>query len=252
MTTTVPAARTSRSVDSAGRLARMSTTRKIALAAGIAYLVTFIASIPQLWLFADLVNDPAGYITGSGSDLAVRVGSVGEFLTAISGVATAVFLYPVTRRVSRTAAIGFVTTRVVEAATIIAGTMCVMAVVSLKAHYAGATGADASSLRVTGEALVATRQWSFLLGPGIIPGLNALFLGYAVYRARLVPRVIPTIGLVGAPLLFTSALVTLMGGWAQVSPVATLMALPIAIWELSLGVYLTVKGFRNVPAADRA
>jgi hypothetical protein len=227
----------------------MSPTRKIALAAGIAYLVTFAASIPQLALFADLIDDPARYISTPGSDLAVRWGSWLEFMTAVSGIATAVFLYPVTRRVSRTAAIGFVTTRVLEAATIIAGTMCVMAVVSLKAHYAGATGAEADALRVTGEALVATRQWSFLFGPGILPALNALFLGYAVYRGRLVPRLIPTIGLVGSPLLFASATVTLLGGWGQVSTAAALLALPIAAWEFSLGVYLTFKGFKNVPEA---
>ena len=239
MTTEAPAAR--------GPFALMSRERKIALAAGIAYLVTFAASIRSSALFADLVDDPARYISTPGSDTAVMWGSWLEFMTAASGVATAVFLYPITRRVSRTAGIGFVTTRVVEGAVIIAGTMCVMAVVSLKAHYAGATGAEADALRVTGESLVYTRQWSFLFGPGIIPGFNALFLGYAVYKARLVPRLIPTIGLIGAPLLFTSATVTILGGWEQVSPTAALMALPIAAWEFSLGVYLTFKGFKNVP-----
>jgi Domain of unknown function (DUF4386) len=250
MTTTVPAARTSSSAESMARrpLAAMSRERKIALAAGIAYLVTFAASIPQLFLFSHLIDDPARYISTPGSDLAVQIGSLLEFMTAASGVATAVFLYPVTRRVSRTAAIGFVTSRVVEAATIIAGTMCVLAVVTLKAHYAGATGGDANALRVTGEGLVSTRQWSFLLGPGIIPGFNALFLAYVAYRARLVPRLIPTLGLIGAPLLFISATGTILGGWAQVSSVALVLGLPIAFWELSFGVYLTVKGFQNVPA----
>src|SRR5437868_2682941 len=96
----------------------MTPTRKVALAGGIAYLVTFAASIPQLKLFADVVADPTGYISTPGSDAAVQWGSVLEFVTAASGVATAVLLYPVTRRVSRSAAIGFVASRVVEAALI--------------------------------------------------------------------------------------------------------------------------------------
>ena len=95
---------------------RMDPTRKVALAGGIAYLVTFAASIPQLKTFADVIADPTGYISTPGSNAAVQWGSVLEFLTAASGVATAVVLYPVTRRVSRTAALGFVTSRVVEAA----------------------------------------------------------------------------------------------------------------------------------------
>ncbi|MDD7939610.1 DUF4386 domain-containing protein [Actinomycetospora lutea] len=65
-----------------------------------------------------------------------------------------------------------------------------------------------------------------------------------MYRSRLVPRVIPTVGLLGAPLIIMSATVTMLGGWDQVSIAGSLCALPIALWEFSLGVWLTVKGFR--------
>jgi hypothetical protein len=94
------------------------------------------------------------------------------------------------------------------------------------------------------EALVAMWQWTFLLGRGLIPGINALFLGYVMYRSRLVPRIIPIVGLVGAPLILLSSTVTMFGGWGQVSIAGSLCALPIALWEFSLGVWLTVKGFR--------
>ena len=109
--------------------------------------------------------------------------------------------------------------------------------------------AQADSLRVTGDALVTLRQWTFLLGPGLIAGINALFLGYVMYRGRLVPRIIPTIGLIGAPIIITSAIVTIFGGWAQTSGTAFVFGLLDVIWEFSLGVYLTFKGFKQVPAA---
>ena len=178
---------------------RMQPTRKIALAAGIAYLVTFAASIPQLKLFADVIADPAGYISNPGSNAALQWGSVLEFLTAASGVATAVLLYPVTRRVSRSAAIGFVTSRVIEAALILVGVVAILSVVTLQQHFAGATGAQAQALGVAGESLVAMRQWTFLLGPGVMAGVNDLLLGYILYRSGLVGRVISIIGLVGGP-----------------------------------------------------
>jgi hypothetical protein len=166
----------------------MAPTRKIALAAGIAYLVTFAASIPQLKLFADVIADPTGYISNPGSNAGVQWGSVLEILTAASGVATAVLLYPVTRRVSRSAAIGFVTPRVVEAALILVGVVSILSVITLQQHFAGATGAQAQALGVTGEALVAMRQWTFLLGPGVMAGVNDLLLGYILYRSGLVGR----------------------------------------------------------------
>ncbi len=224
---------------------RMDPMRKVALAGGLLYLVTFAASIPQLALFADLVADPGGFIRTPGSNTAVLWGSWLEVITALSGIGTAVALYPVTRRVSRTAAIGFVTSRVVEAAMILVGVLCVLAVVALRGDLAGAVGAQADALGVVGTALVEVRQWSFLVGPGLMAGINGLFLGYVMYRSRLVPRIIPTVGLIGAPLILMSASVTMLGGWGQVSVAGALCALPIALWEFSLGVWLTVKGFRS-------
>jgi hypothetical protein len=229
-----------------------TNARKVALAGGIAYLVTFVASIPQLTLFADVIDDPAGFISNPGSNAAVLWGSWLEVITAAACIGTAVALYPVTRRVSRTAAIGFVTSRVVEAALILVGVLSLLSVVTLKGDLAGATGAQAEALATTGEALVTMRQWTFLLGPGLIPGINALFLGYVMYRSRLVPRIIPTIGLVGAPLILMSATATIFGGWDQVSTMGALCALPIAVWEFSLGVWLTVKGFKAVPGITDA
>ena len=253
MTTAVPAAaRTTARPDETAPPRRMDPMRKVALAGGIAYLVTFAASIPQLKLFADVIDDPTGYISAPRDNSALLWGSWLEVVTAAACIGTAVALYPVTRKVSRTAAIGFVTSRAVEATLILVGVMSLLSLVTLQGHFAGATGAQADALGVTGESLVAMRQWTFLLGPGLIAGVNALFLGTAMYRGRLVPRVIPTIGLIGAPIILMSATATIFGGWAQTSTVGALCALPIAVWEFSLGVWLTVKGFTPAPAVASA
>jgi hypothetical protein len=233
---------------------RMSPMRKIALVGGLMYILTFVASIPQLKLFANLVNDPEGFIVGHGGTTPVLWGSWLEVVTALSGIATAVALYPVTRRVSKSAAIGFVASRVTEAGMILVGVVSVLTVVTMRADLAGATGARADALGVTGHALVALRQWTFLVGPGIIAGINGLFLAYVMYRSRLVPRIIPTIGLIGVPLILVSSTGTLFGLWDQVSGPGFALGLPIAAWELSLGLWLTFKGFRAsaVAALDTA
>lgn len=227
--------------------ARMSRMRKIALAGGILYLVTFAASIPQLKLFADVIDDPEGFVAGRGSTTPVLWGSWLEVITALAGIGTAVALYPVTRRVSRTAAIGFVTSRVTEAALILVGVVSMLTAVTMRTDLAGASGTRADALRVAGHALVELREWTFLVGPGLMAGINGLFLGYVMYRSRLVPRIIPTVGLIGAPLILASATGTMFGGWDQVSGTGAALALPIALWEFSLGVWLTVKGFNRTP-----
>lgn len=223
---------------------RMSPMRTIALVGGLMYILTFIASIPQLWLFGNIVDHPEAFIAGHGSTSPVLWGSWLEIITALSGIATAVALYPVTRRVSKSAAIGFVASRVTEAGLILVGVVSVLTVVTMRTDLAGATGARGDALAVTGHALIELRQWTFLVGPGIMAGINGLFLAYVMYRSRLVPRIIPTIGLIGVPLILTSSSGTLFGLWDQVSGPGFALGLPIAAWELSLGLWLTFKGFR--------
>jgi hypothetical protein len=250
MTTISSTAHATTAIEPRSPRRKMDRMRKVALFGGLLYLITFLASIPQLKLFATIVDHPEGFVTGRGSTTAVLWGSWLEIVTAFAGIGTAVVLYPVTRRVSKSAAIGFVTSRVVEAGLILVGAVSVLTVVTLRSDLAGATGARADALRVTAHALVELRQWTFLVGPGLVAGVNGLFLGYVLYRSRLVPRVIPTVGLIGAPLILASATGTIFGLWDQVSSTGFALGLPIAAWEFSLGIWLTVKGFKPAGLAS--
>jgi Domain of unknown function (DUF4386) len=222
----------------------MNSLRKTALVAGGLYVITFAASIPAALVLLRPVLDNPDFILGTGSVTGVLWGVFLDVITALAGVGTAVVLFPVVKRQSEAAALGFVTTRVLEAATILVGVVCLLAVVTLRQDPAGA---DAASLVTTGHALVAIRDWTFLFGPGVMAGMNALLLGSLMYRSGLVPRVIPLLGLIGAPLLLASTTGTLFGLFDQLSPVATVLVLPIFVWELSLGVWLVVKGFKPSP-----
>lgn len=225
----------------------MDPARKAALAAGLFYIGTFAFSIPALGLYDGVLNDP-NFVLGAGGDQGVLWGGLIEILTALTGIGTAVALYPVIKRHGPGRAVGFVASRTLEAAMIFTGVLAVLAVYTLRQDFAG--GSDTATLTTSASALVAVKDWSFLLGPGIMPAVNALCFATIMYRSRLVPRWIPTVGLIGAPLLVASSTASLFGGWEQVSSISLLMALPIATWEFSVGVYMTVKGFRTPPAAD--
>ncbi len=221
--------------------------RRTSRAAGILYLVTFV-SVPTLMVFQP-VRDGAEFVLGTGSTTGVLWGSFSEVVVALAGIGTAVVLFPVTRRVSETAALGFVTARVVEGSLIIVGVVSMLTITTLR-DVATTPDADQASLVTAGHALVATYDWTFLLSQSLMPVFNALCLGYVLYRSGLVPRILPTLGLVGAPLLLASDIAIFFGVIDRVSPFAAVAFIPIAVWEFSLGVYLTVKGFR--PAAVAA
>lgn len=225
----------------------MDPVRKAALVAGLFYIGTFVFSIPALGLYDGVVNDP-NFVLGAGSDQGVLWGALIEILTALTGIGTAVALYPVIKRHGPGRAVGFIASRTLEAALICAGVLAVLAVYTLRQDFAGAT--DTAALTTTASGLVAVKDWSFLLGPGIMATVNALCFATIMYQSRLVPRWIPTVGLIGAPLLLASSVATLFGAWEQVSAISMLLTLPIATWEFSVGVYMTVKGFRTPPATD--
>jgi len=216
----------------------MTSVRKTALVAGIFYLLTFV-SIPTLALYA-AVKSP-NFIVGPGPDTPVLVGGILEMIVALAGIGTAVALFPVLKRQNEGVALGFVGSRTLEAATIFVGVACLLTVVTLRQAGLGASGL------VTGQALVAMYNRMFLIGQSFIPAVNALLLGSLLYQSRLVPRILPLLGFFGAVLLVVSFIATLFGLWGLVSAQAALAALPIALWEFSLGVYLVVKGFKPSP-----
>ena len=217
----------------------MGSLRKTALVAGVLYLITFI-SIPTLALYGPVRTDP-GYIAGPGPDTAVIFGGILEIIVALACIGTGVALYPVVKRQNEGIALGFVAARILEGALIFAGVVALLSIVSLR--QAGA-GEDAL---ITGQALLALHTWTTVLGQGFLPAANALLLGSLMYRSRLVPRILPVLGFIGAPLLVAAVAGTLFGIWGTVSPLSGLGALFLALWEFSLGVWLVVKGFRPSP-----
>ena len=227
----------------------MDALRKTALVAGVLYLITFISSIPAVVLLDPVLNN-THYIVSAGADTRVLWGCLLDLINAIAAIGTAVALFPVVKRENEGVALGFVTARIFEAAIIVIGIVSLLAVVTLRQDLAGGAATDRGSLIAIGRSLVAVRDWTFLLGPSLIPGFSALLLGYLLYRSRLVPRVIPMMGLVGGPLLIASVTLSLFRGNDPITIVAAIATIPIFLWELSLGVWLTFKGFLPAPITE--
>jgi len=234
----------------------MDSMRKTALVAGIFYLITFI-SIPTLALYRPVLNH-RDWVLSSGSHTGVLVGGFLEVIVALAGIGTAVTLYPVVKRQNEGVALGFVAARVLEAGMIFTGVVSLLSLVTLRQDLGGAAGANAAALVTVGASHVAVYKWTFLLSQTLMPGINALLLGSLMYRSRLVPLVIPVLGLIGGPLLIIAVIATLFRGTGHIPSWAVLAALPVAAWALSLGVWLVVKGFKPSPitagmtAADTA
>jgi hypothetical protein len=221
----------------------MTLDQKRARWFGVLYLITFVTSIPALLLFQPVLDDPVGYIAGAGHDKRILFGAFLELLLIIANIGTAVVIVPIMWRRYKELSIGYVTARLFECTFILAGVLAVVGIITLRNQDAGAAE---GTLAYT---LAAIKDWTFLLGPGWVVGWgNGLILGYMMYRTGLVPRRACWLGLIGGPLISLTGTAILFGGNDPGSGLHSLQGLatiPEAAWELFLGIYCTIWGFRK-------
>jgi hypothetical protein len=217
--------------------------RRTARIAGVLYLLTFV-SIPTLALYKPVKDHVDTFVQGAGSDTGVMLGALLEVIVGLAGIGTAVVLFPVLKRQSETAALGLVAARLLETTLIFVGATSLLTILTLRNDVAGTAGTNSASLATTGHSLVAVYNQTFLLSQALMPVIVDLLLGYLLYRSRLVPRMLPILAFVGAPLLLVNDIAIFFGAYAKGSLLDGLAVIPVAVFELSFGVYLVVKGFK--------
>jgi hypothetical protein len=215
--------------------------RRIARVFGWLFVATFVTSIPAYFILYAPVRDDPGLITGTGADptASVALGAALEVFLIIANVGTAVVVYPILKRQSEIGAVGYVSARLVEAIFIAIGIISLLTFLLMRQQ--ATAGTDAA----LGEAFVAVYDRAFLVGPGFFAGLaNGVILGYLMYRSGLVPRGMAMLGLIGGPLVMASGIAIMFDVIERGSTLQGIATIPEFFWELSLGIYCIVKGFR--------
>jgi hypothetical protein len=209
---------------------------------GAWFLGTFVFSIPA-FLFYDPLLNHAHYVLGGGHDTQVAIGALLEILLAISGIATAVVIFPIVKRVNESVALGYIASRTVESILILIGVLSLMSVLALRQDL-DQVGSRGSLVEVA-RGLLAVHEQTALLGPQFCAGLgNGILLGYMMWRSRLLPRPMVMIGLIGGPLALLAGVGVLLGAWDKDNGLPVALTAPEALWEFSLSVWLLAKGFR--------
>ena len=152
-------------------------------------------------------------------------------------------IFPIVRRQNEELSLGYVTARLFECTFILVGILCMLGIVTLRQQVAGAAEGTVA------YTLAAIKDWTFLLGPGWVVGWgNGLIVGYLMYSSGLVPRRATWLGLIGGPLIIVSGTAVMFTGNPPSSALHSLqgiMSAPEILWELFLGIYCTIWGFRR-------
>ena len=218
----------------------MTAHRRISLAFGVLYLITFVTSISALLLFQPVLDDPIGYIAGGGADNRIYLGVLLELFLIIANLGTATVLIPLLKRQNEILTFSYVAARIMECVFILVGIIAVLAIVTLRQ--------DAPDAGVLAESLAAIKDWTFKLGPGFVVGIgNGFILGYLMLRSGLMPRGLALLGVIGGPIQSLVGIGVLFDLYEAGGAVQGILTIPEIIWELSLGIYPVIWGFRAVP-----
>jgi hypothetical protein len=218
----------------------VSADQKRARWFGVLYLLTFITSVPALLLYEPALRHPVAFVAGSGNVNKIYLAALLELLLIITNIGTAVVIVPIMRRQFEDLSIGYVTARLFECTFILVGILAMLGIATLQQQTAGASEATVA------YTLAAIKDWTFILGPGWVVGWgNGLILGYMMYRTQLVPRAWTWLGLIGGPLIILSGTIVMFRGGHPSGSLQGLATIPEATWELFLGVYCMIWGFRR-------
>lgn len=223
----------------------MNTIKKSSLIVGILFILAAVTAIIGLILYDPILNDPDYLIKGSEHANQVILGALMELILVISAVGTSTTMFPLLRKYNETIALWHVCFRFLEAVIITVGIISVLSLLTLSQEFVAAGAPDISSFQASGTLLKAVHDWTFLLGPNFMLGINTMMYSYIFYKTKLVPRFIPILGMTGATLIFIAALLEMFGVFPQQSVWGAILALPVAANEMILAVWLIVKGFNE-------
>lgn len=223
------------------------TTAKII---GVLFLLAAAAAIIGVLLYNPILNSPDYLNNGAAHGSQVILGALMELLLVVSAIGTATTLFPILRKYNETIALWHVCFRFLEAIVITVGIISVLALLTLSREFVMAGSADSVPFNATGISLIAIHDWTFMLGPLFLLGINTIMYSYIFFKTKLVPRFISILGITGAISVFICALLVMFGIIEQVSLWGGILALPVAANEMILAVWLITKGFNESSLAS--
>jgi hypothetical protein len=227
---------------------KMNPNRKSAIIVGVLFILATVSAIIGLLLYDPILNNSDYLIKGSENANQVILGAVFELILVCSAIGTSITMFPLLRKQNESIALGYVCFRFLEAVIITVGIVSVLSLLTLSQEFVKAVDPNVSSFQTTGRLLLAVHDWTFILGPNLLLGVNTMMCSYLLYISKLVPRIISVWGLTGATLIIIAALLQMFGIILQLSTWVAILAIPVASYEMILAVWLIIKGF-NLSAA---
>jgi hypothetical protein len=218
----------------------MDAQRKTAIIVGVLFLIATIILIVG-GIFSLSIYEPDYLTAVSENENQVILGALLEIVAAAAVVGIPIAMFPILKKYNEGLALGYVGTRIFEGLTIFLNTIILLSILALSKQFVNTVTPDASFFQTSGTLLLSIRETLSILVDFPFP-LGAVIFNYLLYKTKITPRWIATLGLIGGILWLATAPLRIFG--YNPEPMEFL-ALPIAAQEMILAVLLIVKGFNS-------
>lgn len=212
---------------------------------GIFFIVATISAIIGLKLYDPILNNSEFLTASIVHSEKIVWGAIFESILAFTALGTAILMFPYLRRHNEGWGLGYVCFRLLEVVFILVGIVCMLSILVLNKEYMNHANADVPSFQTSARILKTIKDWTFVFGPHFMLGINTFIYSLIFFQSKLVPRKLSVLGMAGAILIFSAAILEMFGIISQYSGEIIIMALPIALYEMILAVWLIVKGFNQ-------
>lgn len=238
-------------VDSTRKLDMMSPHRKTAIIVGVLFIVATVMLFVGEAVYGPILNSPDYLDNAYPNRTTVIFGMLLEFTCVLAIPLIAVFLFPILGRHNEALAVGYVGFRFFEAVLFVGIEINKLSLINVSEDYSSRGGIDASYFRNIGSSIQSVNDWSFSMYI-VVFTVGALMLYYVLYGSQLVPRWISAWGFLAAALLLIGSMLIMLDVFAGASELGLelIFALPIAVNEMVLAVWLIVKGFNSSAIAS--
>jgi len=220
----------------------VNSNRKTAIFIGVLYLVVFAVGILSV---VYVIEEPDYLTVVSKNANQVLFGAFFQLFMAPAYVAIALLFYPILRKYNDALALGFVGFRFIAAAFHMIGVVSLPLFLRLSQEFIKAGSPDMSHFQTFGELLRLGRDMSNHVGMILALSFGGLLLYYIMYQLSLVPRWLSVWGLVGSTLTILASLMFMFQLISLITPVYLVLNIPMALQEVTLALWLIIKGFNS-------
>jgi hypothetical protein len=221
---------------------RMNTHRKTAIVVGALFLLGLAGAFGTI--VRPILDSPSYLFKIFENQNQVMAGALIQIVMAFACAGIAIGLYPILRKHNRSLALGAVGFRIIENVLQIVAALGLLSLLTLSQDFVKADALAASAIQTTGDLVLAVRYWVSLVLSQFGFVLGALMYYYIFYRSKLIPRWLSGWGIIAIILHLTSVFLTM---FFQIDPFSgsptLLLSIPIGLQELTLAIWLIVKGF---------